>query len=435
MDAATAPAAAPAGASATDPAQHVAFVAGILLAALDLSDTMVFPFLGGFFMAHGVSQGMVGLIFALLSVGITVMVPFMSSIFAMVDGPARALGIGAIAFGGVRALTALLPFVPNGTPMLVCSSVIFFFTGCVYAVSEVGALSWVLLTAATGQKVGAMATLVSSRAIGSMLGTPVGGILFDLIGWSLTNIVGSAILFVPLVIFRSDFIAPLAVTQQGGGEQPVKSAFRDPKYIIANALNLIAQSGLYMIAPYLQLYFADEFGTPKWVYGLIVMSCVVFGYMGGSALSVKLENAFGYRTAIFVGLALFLLGYLLLGPSPLLGFLLSETDVWMAIFGLAVMLAGDSILVVLSPAIALKFARECGLGEEEATIQTASLSVTIMAIGLFLGPVSGSALAEAFGVPWTNTILGLIGAVVGVVALGALWLLDSKEKPSASSLV
>lgn len=415
--------------------QRVGFVAGTLLAALDLSDTMVFPFLAEFFMAHGVSQSRVGLMFALLSMGIGVMVPCMGAITAKVGGPSRVLVLGSLLFCIVRVLTALLPFVPDGTPMLATSSVIFFITGCVYAFSEIGALSWVLLAAKPGEKVGAVAILVSSRAMGSMLGTPVGGVLFDLMGWSLTNIAGALILLVPLVMFSTDLSAAAPPLSTDG--DPKRNALADPKYVIANLLNLIAQSGLYVIVPFMQPYFAAEFGTPKWEYGLITMFCLGVGFMGGSALSVELDKALGYRGAVLVGLVLFALGYLLIGPSPLLHEIafLTEAGVWVAIGGLAVMLAGNSILMVLSPTVALQFAQAYGLSEEEATIQTSSLTVSIMALGLFFGPVSSSLLVEAVGVPWTNTIVGAAGAALGVAAIGALWLLDKCCQAKSGALM
>lgn len=417
---------------------RIAFVAGTLLAALDLSDTMLFPFLAEFLMAHGIAQSRIALIFALLSLGIFLTAPFMGYVFAKVGGPSRALVIGALTFGGVRVLTAFLPLISNGTPMLVCSSILFFVTGCVYAFSEVGALAWVLLAAPSGHKVEAMGVLVSSRALGAMLGTPVGGLLFDFVGWSPTNAIGALILFAPLAVYRNDFFNAPESKQDGDrdGTRMQQNALRDPRYVLANVFNLIAQSGLYMIVPYLQPYFAQQYGTPKWAYGLIAMLCLLVGYMGGSTLAVQLNAVHGYQTAVAVGLALFLLGGLLLGPSPLLGSGMSDTGVWEAVLGWAIMLSGSSILVVLSPTIALQFAQDHGLSEEEATIQTSSLSVSIMGLGLFFGPVSGSILAEAFGVPWTNTILGGVCAAVGALSLLAIWLVDKcKAGPEAGTRV
>lgn len=174
------------GAAEEDTNGHrVAFVAGILGAALDLSDTMVFPFLADFCMAHGVSQSSVGLIFACLAVGIGMTAPCMGRISAYMGGPSRVLVVGALLFCVGRVLTGLLPvLVPDGLLMLVSSCAIFLVTGCAYALSEMGALSWVLSTAPSGQKVGALAILVSSRSTGMMLGPPLGGGLFDLIGWA-----------------------------------------------------------------------------------------------------------------------------------------------------------------------------------------------------------------------------------------------------------
>lgn len=416
--------------------QHIAFVAGTLLAALDLSDTMVFPFLAEFLMAHGVVQSSVGLIIGMVSVGICLVSPCMGSITVKVGGASRALAIGALLFCVVRILTALLPFIPDGTPMLVSSCAIFFITGCVYALSEIGALSWVLATAPSGQKIAAMAVLVSSRTLGMMLGTPVGGILFDLMGWSLTNVAGALILLVPLGFYRDQFFGKPARGSDTTA-QTTGNALNSPKYVIVNIINLIAMANTYVIVPYMQPYFATAFGTPKWGYGVATMFCLFVGFMGGSALSVELEKALGFRAAVLGGSVLVLVGFLLIGPSPFLHEIafLTEAGVWAAIGGLAISLMGNAILIVLTPTMALQYAQEAGLTEEEASIQTSSLTVFISAVALFLGPVTGSLLADTVGVPWTNTIVGAIGAAFGVATVVLLSLLDKPRPSSQRDLV
>ena len=76
----------------------------------------------------------------------------------------------------------------------------------IYSFTEIGGLTWVLATAPEGYKSTAMATLMSARMSGALLGTPVGGVLFDLIGWVYTNCVCALILIVPIFVFSSTLL-------------------------------------------------------------------------------------------------------------------------------------------------------------------------------------------------------------------------------------
>ena len=185
-------------------ALRVAGIAGSLLAVMDLNDTMVFPFLADFFLQRDVSQGAVGGAFAALSIGMLLFAIAMPKLMPLVGGPSRTLGVGLFLFGGIRFVCAALPLVGTGTPLLAVSLVVFFLQGCIYAFSEVGALTWVLYITPQGEKVPAVAALAGSRVLGGMLGTPLGGVLFDLIGWAPTNIVGGLLLVIPPFFFWKD---------------------------------------------------------------------------------------------------------------------------------------------------------------------------------------------------------------------------------------
>ena len=200
-----------------------AFIAGSSLAIMDLNDTMVFPFLADFFLERDVTVAAVGMVFAAVSVGMLIFAFLMPKLMPLIGGPSRTLALGISMFAVVRLMCAMLPLVGTGTPLLVASLIVFLLTGCVYAFSEVGALSWVLYTAPKGQKVPAMAALMTSRMMGALFGTPVGGILFDLIGWPLTNIVGGISLLVPLAFFHKG--APTPLLPRGSAPRPLTPPF------------------------------------------------------------------------------------------------------------------------------------------------------------------------------------------------------------------
>ena len=203
------------GAPATEddhPAMQNAMVAGTLLAALDCSDTMVFPFLAEFFLEHGIRESRVGLIFGVTSIGMGLIIPVLTQIMYKIGGPTVALLYGLVSFAIVRVLTACMPFLPDEW-ILAYSVVVFLITGGVYAFTEVGALTWVLNTAPPGYKVKALATLVGARTVGALFGTPIGGFLFDFIGWVLTNLVGALLILAPLAYHISALKVPERVVE------------------------------------------------------------------------------------------------------------------------------------------------------------------------------------------------------------------------------
>ena len=257
-------------------------VTGTLLACLDMSDTMVFPFLADFFGNHGVSQSMVGFIFGIMSFGMLVFCPIVPFLMPKIGGPAKTLALGTIMFAAVRIATALLAMLPDGDVMAFAAGVVFLVTGFVYAFTEIGGLTWVLATAPEGKKSTAMATLMSARMAGALLGTPVGGVLFDLIGWIATNIVCALILIIPLAFFSSTLLQPVVVKPESKSKLKV---WTDPKFVLANAFGLVAISGMYAYVPYLQPWFAQSFGMSKSVFGIWSMVLIVTGFMGGSGVS------------------------------------------------------------------------------------------------------------------------------------------------------
>ena len=145
------------------------FVAGGLLAILDLSDFMLFPYLGDFFLSHESSISMVGLCFVTMSLSMVLGCVLMPCIMKKVGGSAMALGLGMLGNGFLRALVGILELLPNGTPMSSTAVVLFGIIGFLYAFTEVGALSWILFDAPPGKKTAALAGMLATRNAGAML--------------------------------------------------------------------------------------------------------------------------------------------------------------------------------------------------------------------------------------------------------------------------
>jgi len=391
---------------AEDPSMKIAATAGSLLAVMDLNDTMVFPFLADFFLNRGVTQGAVGMAFAALSVGMLIFALLMPKIMPIVGGPARTLGSGLALFGITRFLTAALPIFGTGTPLLSASLFVFFLQGCVYAFSEVGALTWVLYTAPPGKKTSAIGALTAARMMGGLLGTPVGGILFDVIGWVPTNILGGILLILPLYFVYDEVVKPIEAlaTESESGKQ----LWDMPKFAVVIGVNLIGLTITYAPVPFVQPFFKSSYGIGLSLFGIIFAVITFVSFGGGAALAPTMEEKFGSVDTIWVGIGIVTFGFLLIGPSPILWFL-QGTGLWEGVLAFLLTFLGNSLIIISSPNWGLKMAAFYGLSEEEASVKTASYAIVSMAISQSLGPVPGAVLAHSFGVPWACTLLGLGG--------------------------
>jgi MFS transporter, DHA1 family, inner membrane transport protein len=201
------------------------------------------------------------------------------------------MSLGVLLFAFVRSATACLPLIGNNRVLLAVSYVLFLFTGFIYSFTEVGGLSWVLLTAPSGKKATATAAMFSARMIGSLLGTPIGGILFDLVGWTWTNLFGTALLLLPLTLFMPVLMEPIPKVQKS--EKGKINLYTSPKYLLAQFLSLVAIASMYAYITYLQPWFASVYGLSKSAYGLYFMGLLVTGFALGSGVSVKLDEILG----------------------------------------------------------------------------------------------------------------------------------------------
>jgi len=292
----------------------------------------------------------------------------------------------------------------------------------------------VLYTAAPGKKTSALAALTASRMLGSMLGTPVGGVLFDLIDWAPANILGGLTLLLPLIAFFKDVTARVEKmeVESDSGLQ----FFQMPKFVVANLMALLSLIITYVPVPFLQPYFSNTYGISKSLFGLIFFGVVMLGVGGATAAGPVLEEKIGtvpmLRWAtLTVGIGLFMVG-----PSPLIGLgwtelavlaewgsgaggpaLMPGVGIWEPIIAFSVTFFGNGLFMILCPPWTLKMAAKYGMGEEEATVKTASYTIVSMAISQFLGPVPGSLLAHHYGVGWACTILSISAVILSATLL------------------
>ena len=215
---------------------------GVLMGGLDACDMMVYVFMPKFYVARDVSLSQVGLLWALLAVGMLVGIPAVPWVMRRIGGPSRGCFFGVAAFAAVRASCAILPFLGNGVSLFVPTAALFLVTGLTYALAEIGGMAFVLSSAPPGKKVAAFGVLVGSRSVGSLIGPPLGGGLFNTCGFSLTMLISALLLLGPLMAVSGELLVPSVMDAAG----PERSLLRDPASAVVIT---IAASGMGVSGP------------------------------------------------------------------------------------------------------------------------------------------------------------------------------------------
>jgi len=218
------------------------------------------------------------------------------------------------------------------------------------------------------------------------------------------------ILIAPLVLGGGELLKPEENLKPPAAKSG--SILAEKAVTAAIALTAIAMIGLFYVAPYIQPFFAQEYGVSSTKYGLIAASSMV-AFIGGMAVANVFKEKVSTSAALYLGFAFAGLGFNLLGPSPLLAFMPAD-GVWEPILAYYVLIFGLCIPLIISPPLSLEIAVALGFDEEDAAVQSATASVFLTSIGFFFGPSLGGSAAGSLGYP----VAGLLGGF-GMVVLGA----------------
>jgi len=418
-------------------------VAGTFLAAGDAADYMVFGFMPSYLSDRGVSKASIGLVLGSLSVGILTLTPFMSELMPRLGGPAKSLFLGSLIFALLRFLSAIMPLfdptMPNSdSSFLVYSTTgLFFLTGFTYSLIEVGSLAWVLATVPEDKRTEANSQLMMTRSAGTLIGPLAGGATFNAfgsgdLGYVMAMLLGVIILLLPLfagwrpvreaVSKHSDRVS-LSLSGSSSG-----MILKVPACALAYAIMISATVMVNSNNAFAMPYLKAQHGIDEWLYGVLMMLGVM-GFMVGAGLALPCEKAVGGVASLLIGTTFLALGELLLAPTPLLGGVLPNDNVWLPACALNVVTFGLGIVSTIITPLIISYAARAGFSDEDASVQAAALQVFVIGIALFIGPPLGGVLADAVGAEWALTYLGLF--TVGINMLLSLGLVYA-EPPAVA---
>jgi DHA1 family bicyclomycin/chloramphenicol resistance-like MFS transporter len=173
-----------------------------------------------------------------------------------------------------------------------------------------------------------------------------------------------------------------------------------PSLLLLSAITALAFCALHMIVPALPILVAAFDDSPARVQ--LVLSLYLGGIAGGQLVYGPLSDRFGRRPVLLAGLLTFLVGTLLCGAAPNLGWL---------ILGRVLQALGACAGVVLSRAIIRD------VYEREAAARGLALVMMAMTLAPAISPAFGAYLAE--WVDWRAifVLLGGLGAAVFAATL------------------
>ena len=261
-----------------------------------------------------------------------------------------------------------------------------------------------------GQKMG---VAMASTGLGTILGPPVGGALYQWAGYAspflLTAVLG---LLLTLLLWCGSW--PKNRPSRPRGRFSWAGLLAGPNILLATAITLAGSFGYGMLEPTLPLHLHESFDLDSARVGLF-FGLFSVTYSLCQPLVGALADRLGRKPLIFAGLLAeaALLPWLALAKTPA-----AEASV-MALLGFAVGTCSTPLLPLLADSAEKLLSGNPGIKEEAAPRDSPygtafGLTNTVYSLGLVLGPPVGTALLQQHGftpVAFTH------GAIMGAAAL------------------
>lgn len=382
----------------------VAKYVGLLLAAVDANDWMVFAFFPEWCIQRGLSETKAGTIVSMLGVGLVLCAPFTQFYIGSAVGPNKTLWFGSRCYVFTRLMCIALLFIPTPALFQIACGV-FLVTGMCWAVTEVSAAAWVLTSVNAEHRVTAMGYMLGARILGSIIGPALGGILFDIGGLWMPFSFGFFILITVQQYGKPFFTEEVEYEEMKAFAKG--SILRHIPVLICAIVSTAVASGFACQAVWQEIVMLERYRMWLWEYGLLftVLMVLIGAFM--ATVVPAADKMLGPVPAILFGLLTVGSGYLIIGPSALLPFL-PATEVWIPLMGTLVWGIGTSFPLVILNSFVTNVAIGAGWPEMDAAIQWATIQIILSGVSLFLGPPFFIGLISHLGVGGMCTTVALV---------------------------
>lgn len=401
------------------------------MATVNFFSVTCFSLLAPFFPAEaerkGVSQTVVGLIFGVFEFVIFMSSPFFGNFITRIGSKFMFLA-GTMVGGACAILFGLLDKSPDGTTYIVmcflCRTIEAL--GCSMFVTA----SFAIIANVFPDNVATVFGLLETfSGLGLIAGPAVGGAFYQLGGFGLPFfVVGS-------ITILNGVVGYFLLGEINDAPRPKKKSIlyllRNP-YTWVLVLSISSDSfSLGFLDPTLALH-ADKLPELKGKAALVGLMFLVGGgiYSFTAPLWGYLTDKKGYvKTMIGLGNVVGVLGYLLMGPTPLIPDL--PFKLWSLLLALALMGLGIGCAIIPTFRGVLESAKELGLEENMDTHGMVSgLFNSCFSLGAFMGPTVGGVLADKLGFDWASTgCAGLMAFAVVILSVFSICQANFTRKP------
>merc|ERR1711892_663185 len=246
-----------------------------------------------------------------------------------------------------------------------------------------------------------------STGLGYMVGPALGGWLYSIGGFTMP-------FHVPPEMFRVNKEA------DGKGEVTLRALMRNPQVMIIAIASMLANSDYAFLEPTLGDHAtANKVATSPDSIGMLfsiasvtyTLSCPLIGILAN-------RSRLGPRRVIVTGLVLQLVGFLLIGPSPILRI---GESVAMPQMAAALVLFGLGESMSMTPVMD-DMMSSCGASADTSVNALSSLMASSFSLGQMIGPLLGSAITARLGFAWACTAMALVLLVhSSVIGLTDYW--------------
>jgi len=360
--------------------------------------------------AKGMSDDGVGLVFAIFAAVIFVCAPFAGRLMAK-HGKVWVYIWGICLVSCSSILFSAASAMPAGVPFAAWCFTMRLIQGIGSALEET-AMYAIIADLDTEHVTLYLGICEISTGLGYMIGPPLGGFLFSAGGFAMPFIVlGFAV--APAAMLLYSYMPPDAYRNAKGEEKAdvsMRTLLRNPQVMVIAAAAMLANSDYAFLEPTLGDHAARMglASTPDAIGMLFsvamtsyTLSCPIIGM-------VAKRERLGPRTVIVSGLLLQLLGFVLIGPCPLLkldGLGMGQMVAALVIFGI-----GESMS--MTPVMD-DMMRSCGEYADESVNALSSLMASAFSLGQMIGPLIGSALTSRAGFAWAATLMA-VGLLIHV---------------------
>jgi len=358
--------------------------------------------------AKGMSDDGVGIVFASFAAVIFVCSPLAGRLMTK-HGKVIVYLWGLLTVSVATTCFAAASVVPAGWPFYTFCLVMRLMQGVGSALEETAA--YAIIADIEPDRVSLFLGICEiSTGLGYMIGPPLGGLLFSLGGFAVPFLV-LGLMLLPTAALIYNYL-PLDRRGKDNGDDegsakdvPMRSLLRNPQIMVIAVTAMLANSDYAFLEPTLGDH-ARESGladTPDYIGMLFSVASISYTVTCPVIGILAQRDRFGPRPVIVAGLLLQVLGFLLIGPSPILRLESLHTGqlmVSLVLFGL-----GESMS--MTPVMD-DMMHSCGDAADAAVNSLSSLMASAFSLGQMLGPLIGSGLTSRAGFPWACTLMAIM---------------------------